>query len=220
METLYIPCYSKKDPLMAVKKALKILKNKKFRKIGLIATAQHLNQLNNIKIFLEKNNIQVIIGGQVLGCNQKAAESIEKEVDAFLYIGSGRFHPLGIALKTNKSIILCNPYSNEVDEISNDEKEEWERRQKKRLMRAAPSEIFGILVSTKKGQFNLERALNLKEKIEKSGKKAFLFAGEAVTPDNVLGFDVDAWVNTACPRLVDDYFEKPVVNPDELEILM
>jgi 2-(3-amino-3-carboxypropyl)histidine synthase len=123
-------------------------------------------------------------------------------------------------MKTNKKVVLCNPYSGESDEISDGEKEEWKKKQKKRLMRAAPAEVFGVLVSTKPGQFHLERAMELKEKIEKSGRKAFLFAGESITPPNTLGFDVGAWVNTACPRLVDDYFEKPVINPDELEILI
>ena len=218
MKTTYIPCYSKKDALPAVKGALGILRN--FKKIGLITTAQHLNQLNNIKIFLEKNGIVAVTCGQILGCFQKFSGSKEKEIDAFLYIGSGRFHPLGVALKTNKRVIVCNPYSNESGEISDDEKRQWEKRRKKRIMRAAPAEIFGILISTKPGQFNMELALSLKKKIEKSGKRAFLFAGDSITPDNVSGFGVDAYINTACPRIVDDYFDKPVVNPEEIEILI
>lgn len=218
MKTLYIPCYSKKDPVPAVKNALEILK--KFKRIGLITTAQHLNQLDNIKNFLEKENIEVIIGGQVLGCNQENAHKIENEIEAFLYIGSGRFHPIGVGIKTNKKVIVCNPYTTECDEISDEEKEKWKKRQKKRLMRAAPAETIGILISTKSGQSNLKLALSLKEKLTELGKNAFLFAGESITPENILGFEVDAWVNTACPRLVDDYFDKPVINPDELEILV
>jgi 2-(3-amino-3-carboxypropyl)histidine synthase len=218
VKTLYIPCSSKKDAIPSVKKALKDLRE--FKRIGLITTSQHLNQLDAVKKLLEKEGFEAVICGQVLGCNQSKAKSSEDKVDAFLFIGSGRFHPLGVAMKTNKKVVLCNPYSGESDEISDVEKGEWKKKQKKRLMRAAPAEVFGVLVSTKQGQFHLERAMELKEKIEKFGRKAFLFAGESITPPNTLGFDVGAWVNTACPRLVDDYFEKPVINPDELEILI
>jgi len=227
MKTLFIPCYSKKDPTEAVGKAVKKLEG--FKRIGLVTTAQHLNKLDEIKEFLEKNGKEVVVGGQVLGCDQSSSVRIEKDVDAFLYIGSGRFHPLGVGIKTDKKVIVANPYSNTADEIGKDEKNRWLKRQRGRIMKGMEAKTFGILISTKEGQFNklfkkkfnqknnLNLALKLKERIESVKKKAFLFAGEEINPGNVLGFEVDAWVNTACLRLVDDHFDKPVLNLEELE---
>ena len=79
--------------------------------------------------------------------------------------------------------------------------------------------VYGILVSTKTGQFNLDSALKIRDELIGKGKTVFLFAGDEITPERVLGFKVDAWVNTACPRIIDDFFEKPVLNPDELGFL-
>ena len=103
------------------------------------------------------------------------------------------------------------------DEITDEEKNKWLKRQRGRIMKAMEAETFGILISTKEGQSNIDLALGLKHKIEVSGKNALLFAGEEINPENVLGFEIDAWVNTACPRIADDHFDKPVLNPDELE---
>lgn len=214
MKTLFIPCYSKKDPIKAVQKALKKLKD--FKRIGLITTAQHLNKLPDVRKFLERNEKEVVIGGQVLGCDQSNALRVEKDVDAFLYIGSGRFHPLGIGLKTNKKVIIANPYSGIADEIKEDEKNKWLKRQRGRVMRGIEAKTFGILISTKEGQFNPNLAFELKKRLENSGRKAFLFAGVEINAQNLIGFGVDAWINTACSRLVDDHFNKAVLNPDEV----
>jgi len=45
---------------------------------------------------------------------------------------------------------------------------------------------------------------------------------DEVTRERLLAFDVDAFVSTACPRLVEDFhgFEKPVVTPLEFEIVV
>ncbi len=218
MKSLFIPCCFKKSPIPAVKKVLVKLKN--YKRIGILTTAQHLNQTERISNFLEKNNKKVLIGGQVLGCNQDSAISIENKVDAFLYIGSGKFHPIGIALATEKPVFIANPYSDSADEISDEEKRGFIKRRNGQISRALTAEIFRILISTKTMQFRLKSALKIKEKLERSGRKAFLFTGNEISPANVLGYKVDAWINTACPRIVDDEFEKPVLNPEEMEILL
>lgn len=216
MKKIFIPAYLKRDPLPSVKKAL--VRLKKYERIGLITTAQHLNQLERIGEFLLRNGKIPVEGGQILGCNLTNAKKIEGQVDCFLYIGSGKFHPLGVAVLTDKPVIIANPYSDSSSVISEEDKKRYLKRRKGQIMKAMEAEIFGILISTKDGQFNLKEAIEIKRKIEKRGKKALLFIGSEITPDNLLPFKVDSWINTACPRLVDDYFEKPVLNPEELEI--
>jgi 2-(3-amino-3-carboxypropyl)histidine synthase len=77
----------------------------------------------------------------------------------------------------------------------------------------------GILVSTKPGQNRLKRAIFLKKKLEAEGKKVFVFVANEIVPESLLDFpDIEAWINTACYRLIDDSerFERPIVNLDDL----
>ncbi len=218
MDRLFIPAYSLKSPEKAVKKAAGLLK--KYNKVGLVYTAQHMNQIDRVKKILEKKGFRVVEGGQILGCNLDEAKKIREKVDAFLYIGSGRFHPLGVAYATKKPVIIANPLSDYADTISEDEIEQLKKRRKARIILAYNANIYGILVSTKEGQFNLKKAYKIKDKLERAGRRAFIFAGSEITPDNVLPFRVEAWINTACPRIVDDYFESPFLNEEEVDIIL
>lgn len=215
---LFIPCSSTKDILPAVKKAAE--KMQAYERIGLITTAQHMSRMDAAAALLIKEKKKPVVGGQILGCNVRNAERIAKDVDAFLYIGSGIFHPSAFFRKIDKPLFTANPYSGAVEEYPAAEKEKWAKKQKARIMRCIEARVFGILVSTKTGQFNYDAAKKIKKKLEKKGKTAIIFAGNELTPDRLLGCKVDAWVNTACPRIVDDYIDKPVINPEELDMLM
>lgn len=217
MKILHIPC-AVKNSLKISHRSLQLLG--KYYRIGLVSTTQYLNRLPEVEKIFKSEDKTVFVAGAILGCSQDNALMAEKKVDCFLYVGSGRFHPLGLALKTDKPVFILNPESGVLDEISPEEKAKWRKRQRGRISMAYSALVYGVLVSTKTGQFNLKQALEIKKKLEKKNRKAFLFAGDQITPDNVLPFKVDAWINTACPRLADDYFEKPVLNPDETETLL
>ncbi|MCD6432133.1 diphthamide synthesis protein [Candidatus Bathyarchaeota archaeon] len=70
----------------------------------------------------------------------------------------------------------------------------------------------------------METALTIKEKLEKTGKKAYIFAIREITPEILMEFPkVDAYVNTACPRVsLDDAskFQKPVLTINEARVLV
>src|SRR4030043_1391157 len=82
-------------------------------KAGLITTIQHSDKLKDAQKVIPDS----IIGGSVLGCDVSAAEKIKDKVDFFVYIGTGEFHPLGVALKTGKEVIIANPLTNTVSKI-------------------------------------------------------------------------------------------------------
>ncbi|MDD5111479.1 MAG: diphthamide synthesis protein [Candidatus Altiarchaeota archaeon] len=217
MKVLHVPCYHCKDVLIALRKNISVLSP--YRRIGVVATAQHLNQLGAVVEFLNSCGKEAIAGGQVLGCSQEAALGIEKKVDCILYIGSGMFHPAGLSAKSEKPVILLNPYSETLAALPAAESERYRRRQTGRLAKYLAAGTIGILVSTKTGQFSLKRAREFRKKIISGGKTAFIFAGEELSPANLLPFKVDCWVNTACPRMVDDHYDRPVVNLEEVESL-
>lgn len=213
MRVLHIPCYSMADPLPALEEHVGELDG--YSSIGLVGTAQHLNRLDDIKSFLESGGKRVEVGGQVLGCRQDNALNLD--VECILYVGSGRFHPLGIALKTDRQVFILNPLSGVLDRISEEEKKKVLGRRKAALKRALESNVFGILVSTKSGQYDLDKALELRKKLKYTGREAYLIAGDELTPPNLLSFKVDCMVNTACPRIREDEYHRPVVNAADLE---
>ncbi len=224
--TIFVEAHYQLESLKILEEALELLKGKK--DIGLVTTAQHLHLLEDAAHLLEEKGKKVImktgtgtLKGQVLGCNFSAVQDLP--VDAFLYLGSGNFHPLGIKLSTKKTVIIADPYLNQVRDI-----EEFADRILRirfaRITRASEAEKFGILISSKEGQSRWELAKNLKNMISECGKEAYLILLDEINPPSLMPFmNLDAFVVTACPRIaVDDskMYEKPLLTPQELEIVV
>ncbi|PKM91917.1 MAG: hypothetical protein CVU81_03300 [Euryarchaeota archaeon HGW-Euryarchaeota-1] len=179
MKRLFVPAKSDIEFSKLSEESLKKLK--KHKKIGLITTIQHLHDLDKIKTFFEKQGIQILIGGQVLGCNVENAKKIENEVDVFVYVGSGAFHPLAVAYNTNKPVFVVDYVLNNVLQVSEEARAHYLQKKIIRQEIAKQSNTFGILVSTKPGQENFAAALELKNRLEKQGKMAYLFLGDSIS---------------------------------------
>lgn len=227
----FVNAKSKRDTLEVVKKALKYLDGEK---VGLCTTAQHLHEIEKIKKFLFENNIEVIAGqgdsrikypGQILGCNFSSAKNIDENVDVYLYVGSGSFHPLGLLLSTDKQVIAVDPYSKQVKLEELDSLKDTILRQRYgAIANCKNAESFAVLVCSKIGQNRFDLAETLKKKIEDSGRNASIFLLDFFSPDSLSGYrNFDCYVSTACPRIaIDDYrqYKKPIVTPVELEIIL
>jgi 2-(3-amino-3-carboxypropyl)histidine synthase len=224
--TIFVEAHYQLESLKILEKALELLKGKK--DIGLVTTTQHLHLLEDAAHLLEEKGKKVImkagtgtLKGQVLGCNFSAVQDLP--VDAFLYLGSGNFHPLGIKLSTKKTVIIADPYLNQVRDID-EFADRILRIRFARITRASEAEKFGILISSKEGQSRWELAKNLKNMISEGGKEAYLIILDEINPPSLMRFmNLDAFVVTACPRIaVDDskMYEKPLLTPQELEIVL
>ena len=66
------------------------------------------------KNMVPKQGIYAFHKGQLLGCDATAALDIEENVDSFIYLGTGEFHPLHLAYDTEKPIWLANPLTKTV----------------------------------------------------------------------------------------------------------
>jgi len=69
----------------------------------------------------------------------------------------------------------------------------------------------------------METAKDLKVLAQKHGKHANIFLMDLVSPELLEGYRVDAWVNTACPRIaIEDIlqYKQPVLTPQEFEIVL
>ena len=195
-------------------------------KVGLVTTTQFLDSIKEIKQHLERNNKSVLVGkgtqknpGQLLGCDVNSAVKIKDDVDAYLYIGSGEFHPIGVALSTEKEVFTFNPVTSTFSKLNEEEINNYKRNKKIKYTKFLSAENIGILVSTKSGQNSYKKSLEIKEKLEKKGKKYFIFVFDALDTSEMENFPfIDFWVNTACPRIADDKDKKNVIDMSELDL--
>ncbi len=206
---------------------LSLGKKAKPKAVALCSTAQFSDSLGGIQKELELAGFRVLAGrgkgvkkmGQILGCNYSSVKAVEKDADAVVFVGDGKFHPLGLSLETEKPVYSFNPLENEFSSYRK-EREMLLRQKSARIALAGKGKSFGLIVSTKTGQKNLKEALELKRLLEKKGKKAVLFEMDFVSPEKFIGLKPEVLVNTACPRIaVDDFkaYGKPIVNPDEVK---
>ena len=201
-------------PLDVVKNAAVEMSNIGIKSINLVTTIQHIHQIEEMKKIFEENGITVYLSkgfyarekGQVLGCDSKAAEG---DGELVLFIGDGLFHPLGI--ETKKKIFLLD--KNGLKDLT-PIKEKIEKKRKANLIMAYNAKKFGILVSTKIGQFNLHSAKLAKKILEEANKETYIFVSNEIIASSLYNFNVDCYVNTACPRIIDDteLFGKPIIN--------
>ncbi len=202
------------------------------KKLGLVTTIQHAHSLAQIKKFLEQQGFEVHTGGargrarcegQVLGCAFGTARSIAEKVEGFLYVGSGNFHPLGVAIATGKRTLCVDIINSELRDLT-EFKDKILRQRIVRVARAKEAKSFGIIVGEKKGQRRLGLAQKIKEKLEKLGIEAYIISLREITPETLLPFrKLDAFVNTACPRVtIDDAqrYKQPMLTHTELEIAL
>ena len=196
-------------------------------KLGLVGSIQHLHLLPDFHDRLEKAGYDVTIPiggarlsfpGQVLGCNYSGDDDT---IGHYLFLGSGDFHPIGLVLHTGKPLAMLDPYSGNAEEMSLERIERILRQRFGLIMASKDCESFGILIGEKPGQMRRTLALRMKRILEKHNKKGYLLALEHISPDLIDFYPVDAFVNTACPRIaIDDSvrYRKPLLTPFELEV--
>ncbi|MDP3396911.1 MAG: diphthamide biosynthesis enzyme Dph2 [Methanoregula sp.] len=199
--------------------ALPLLKEKT---LGLVTTVQHIHRIPEMESFLQEKGINVRVAdggmrapnlGQVLGCSFAAARSTQ--APEILFVGTGVFHPIGIALSTRARVIALDPLTGIAQEVSGDA---LLRRRFAVMEKARDAKSIGIIVSSKSGQ---ER-MALAERLSTLSKKAVIVTMREVSPDELLNIGFACYVNTACPRLAYDdqvRFPAPVLSPQEFEIL-
>ena len=227
--TIYVEARATVDVNATVEKALPMLE--KWRKIGLATTVQHVQTLDEVRETLVRNGKTVAVGdtgrlsypGQVVGCDYSNAVSIAKDVEAFLFIGGGKFHALGVALSTSRPTIALDPYDNMAFSVDK-EAEKILKQRWASIEEAKKAKTFAVLIGLKPGQKKLEQALHMKEVLEEKGKTVSLFAIKEITPEAMMEFpSIDAFVNTACPRIsLDDAvrYRKPVLTVNETLVVI
>jgi len=193
--------------------------------VALFTPVQFVGSVSAMKKQLEKAGRRVQLlkphhstySGQLLGCG---IQEFRADFDAFLYIGDGTFHPYALLLKNSKDVFVFNPFSRSYTRLNESSKEVKKMRQRQMagLVKFHASKSIGVIVSTKPGQSRLEDALRLRKKHKEKDFYFMLFDNVDFSQLENFNF-IDAFVNTACPRIAYDDFEKfpkAVVNVDDI----
>ncbi|MFO7991694.1 MAG: diphthamide biosynthesis enzyme Dph2 [Thermoplasmata archaeon] len=193
-------------------------------KVALYSTVQYLDNLGEIKGYLDERGYETVVGkgngrvkypGHVLGCNFSCKVD---DADTHLFIGTGMFHPIGLSVVLDKELTIFNPMNGEIKNTK-DLKEGMLRKRHARISKAQEAGNFGIIVSSKKGQSRRKLA----EEIKSSCERCMFVETDEITPGRMDYLGFDCFINTACPRIAlddDVRFKTTVITPEEFEILI
>ncbi|MEM1535897.1 MAG: diphthamide synthesis protein [Candidatus Pacearchaeota archaeon] len=200
MKILYIPARQK---IFISKETIEEIAKKLPKKVGLVTTIQFSHLLKKFYFIFKEKGKKVFVyrEGIILGCKLDAALKLQDKVSCFLYIGSGNFHPMLLALSLKKPIFVFNPNSSQFYKLDQEEINKIKARQKAAYVKFLSSDKKGILVSIKPGQLKLREALEIKKRLEKKGGKVYLFLMDNFVPEQLENWPDLAWLNTACPGL-------------------
>lgn len=215
---VYVPLFSNVEIEPIISQALDEVDD---TEVALVTTAQHMNRFDEMVDLLEsaghtvhtrRGDERLTHEGQVLGCNY---ESADVPADTVLYVGGGKFHPLGLAMDhPDKHVVIADPVNNLVDVA---DPEPFLRQRYAAVHAAMDAQTWGIIFCTKIGQRRWEQAKSIVD----DNEHAYLITLNEITPDRMQHFNVDAFVNTGCPRITTDdgpQFPKPLLTPGEYEI--
>ena len=201
----------------------------KYKSLSLLTDSQHLDQVGPVKKIFEDYGYNVIIGkgkgqlrdAQVFGCEFYPAYNVQKQVDAYIFLGQSMFHSASVAMSTEKPTFMLDPYFEEYSQV-NEFAQGLQKRAILAVYKALDAERLGIIIGLKEGQFAHVRALELKKEFEKLGKRVQLIALTEITEERVQVFrGVDAFIQVACPRIAtDNHFKKPMLSvPQALALI-
>jgi len=233
IKVYFVEAFSKVKALKVLEKALDLLRSiKNVKNLGLTAPVQHVCEIPFAQQFLERNGYRALIGkgsdrvkypGQVLGCDYTAAITIKDQVDAFIHIGGGLFHAIGLGIVSQKPVILCDPYRCEVKELTQEVSKIRAIRMYNVIKVSDEVKHFGIVIGCKWRQRHYYSALKIKKLLEDRGKRTTLISLREVTPealDNIT--EPEAFIITVCPRIpIDDFdrYQRPILTVLEALII-
>lgn len=195
------------------------------RRLGLVASVQHLDLVPRLVAALARQGYDVRVGrgdrrlayaAQALGCNYTGAESVANDVEAFLFLGTGRFHPVGLAFAVDRPVHALDPLRGELEPPI--DRGALIRRRQLVVASVRDAQRWGILVSTFAGQNRSPTALALQERARARGREAEILLFDRLDGRDLEGRAFDAYVCTACPRIaLDDgaNYPKPILTPPE-----
>nr|NVI70991.1 putative diphthamide biosynthesis protein 1 [Cucujiformia] len=178
-------------------------------KIGLVSTVQFLTTLHavcqELKIIGYEVNLpqsKPLSSGEILGCTAPVVHN----TDAVIYLGDGRFHLEAIMIANPKiQAYRYDPYEKEFTREYYDH-QEMNSIRKEFISEAANAGKFGLILGTLGRQGNLNVLEHLRQSLIKKNKEVVVILLSEIFPKKLQLFpQLDAFVQTACPRLSIDW---------------
>ena len=120
-------------------------------------------------------------------------------------------------------VIALDPYNNEIRKMD-EYADRILRIRFARITKARTATKWGIIVSSKEGQYRMALAKEIKKTLEEQNMEAYIILADNINPDILLPYmELEAFVVSACPRIaIDDsqMYKKPLLTPQELEIVL
>lgn len=205
----------------------------RWRSIGLATTVQHVHMVDEITEKLRGRGFTVHVGegsgqtphpGQVLGCSYRNAQAVAGDVEAFLYVGGGEFHPKGLVMSTGKPVVVANPFNATVRLMTEDDLMGVAKRRVAQIAAAREAKRIGVLVSSKPGQRATVVAEELRHRFAEKGCEAVIIYLDEVRAEHLNNFvEAQAFIDTACPRLAVDGVsgvDRPILTVREAEVAL
>lgn len=190
--------------------------------VALFAPAQWLDQLERIQQQLTDAGKTVELyrarhtssPGQILGCSIQTWPDVE----AFLYVGEGEFHPKALLFKNAQPVYRYEPLLETWDVFPQEEIEKIMRQHKGAMLTFLHAQTVGVLTTTKSGQKDGKAIVHLREKYPDKDFVHFLV--NTVDWEGLNDFPfVEVWLNTGCPRIgLDDHnkVDKAILNAEHV----
>ncbi len=224
LDVYYLPYREDRDLMSVLEEEYEEIEE---NKLGLVGVTQYIDRVEKAREFLESKGYEVVEGktglrttepGQVLGCDAGAAHNIAEKVDAFVFLGSGEFHPSQVS-ETGKKVYVVDPYEKRIWVEPPNSLDDETRAEHARVLKYKDRQKWGIITSSKKGQ-NYQRAVEIaKDKLEEHGKDVYVFVEDRIFEADYKGYGIDIYVNCACPRMTKDFQDLAFVSPRALEVL-
>lgn len=196
-------------------------------KLGLVSTIQFVATLQGVSKKLNELGYEVSVPqfkplspGEILGCTAPRFEN----VDVILYLGDGRFH-LEAAMIANPTLraYKYDPY-NKSFTLEHYDHAQMQSVRKASIAAAQSAGKFGVILGTLGRQGSTSVLERIVKRLTCNGKESVVILLSEVFPDKLRLFHgVDAFVQTACPRLSIDWgaaFQKPLLTPYELSVMI
>ena len=229
--TLYIHAEIDIDIESLIQEATPLISE--WQNVGPVTTIQHIHQMDDIAEKLRSKGKNVKIGkgsgktpydGQILGCGYSTALEVKDDVDGYLYIGGGQFHPRGLILSTGKPVVIANPYSGTVTEMTSNDLMGLAKKRMAQITVAKSSKLIGILVSSKPGQKALSIAEELESRLTEKGYGTSIIYLDEIRPEHLNNYsEFDAFIVTACPRIAIDGIQgidRPMLTIKEAQVVL
>lgn len=206
MKTLFVGAKIRREPDY---EKVKKLVNEKIpeKNISICYSNQFVDVAKKLGEVLDKN---VVHKTQVLGCSNP---KFPKEVQAILIVGQAKFHSVSLAYESKLPTYILEDET--IEKISKEDVEKMEKKEKAMYMKYLNSKKIGIIMTNKPGQQRLKSALNFYKNLK--GKKGYLFIANDININEFENFQIDTWVNTACPRM--DLTDGDILNLEKLQNL-